>query len=75
MLVGDDPELGRYRRTEMSALTRDITEILAEIAAGNGHRSGARGARPVITYHSACSLQHGQKIHDLPMQLAATGRV
>ena len=22
-----------------------------------------------IAYHSACSLQHGQKIHDLPQQL------
>ena len=25
--------------------------------------------RGTITYHSACSLQHGQKIHDLPIRL------
>ena len=25
--------------------------------------------RPKVAYHSACSLQHGQKIHDLPLRL------
>ena len=49
----------------IAALTRDITEVMRDL-----------GLKPVgslepmtVAYHSACSLQHGQKITALPKQL------
>lgn len=50
---------------EVSALAKDITEVLAEFGPPpSGPGSGLR-----VAYHSACSLQHGQKIHGLPKAL------
>ncbi len=49
----------------VSDLTRDITEYLADIEIGNF--SNPQALR--VTYHSACSMQHGQKIKSLPQQL------
>ena len=50
---------------KISALAKDITEYVGGIA--------LRPAQPrgelVIAYHSACSLQHGQKITLLPKEL------
>ena len=55
------------KATRISALAKDITEFLAEIdlpqsAAGSGIR---------LAYHSACSMQHGQKITTQPKKLLA----
>jgi glycolate oxidase iron-sulfur subunit len=50
----------------ISALAKDITEYLAGIdlqPAQQQHRD------IVVAYHSACSLQHGQKITALPKEL------
>ena len=66
-MMGDDPELGDIAR-RVSGLARDITEILAELPLETIIDPAPEGGGQ-ITYHSACSLQHGQKIHDLPMQL------
>jgi len=53
------------RAARMASLARDVTEVLAEAAlSGNG-----RGL--TVAYHSACSLQHGQKVADLPQRLLA----
>jgi len=49
----------------ISAKARDITEFLSAAALGDG--SGAAPLR--VAYHSACSMQHGQKIKTLPQQL------
>jgi glycolate oxidase iron-sulfur subunit len=50
---------------EVSALARDITEYLGDIDLKplQQHRD------IVIAYHSACSLQHGQKITQAPKEL------
>jgi glycolate oxidase iron-sulfur subunit len=48
-----------------SALTRDITEVLAQSPLPV--RPLARP--PVIAYHSACSMQHGQKLDAVPRRL------
>ncbi|MGC6453044.1 MAG: glycolate oxidase subunit GlcF [Candidatus Puniceispirillaceae bacterium] len=66
-LVGDDPELADIAG-RVSGLARDITEVLAGLPLASITETAPQGRGP-ITYHSACSLQHGQKIHDLPMQL------
>jgi glycolate oxidase iron-sulfur subunit len=50
------------RAAKISSLARDITEFLAEYELGAPDRwSSLR-----VAYHSACSLQHGQRIHDEP---------
>jgi len=64
MLRGD-PDYAQ-KAARVSALARDISEVLAdsEIPAGVG-----RGLR--VAYHAACSLQHGQKVTDAPRRLLA----
>ncbi len=49
---------------EVAALTRDITEYLAEVGLPQGSGAGMR-----VAYHSACSLQHGQKVKNAPKDL------
>ncbi|MCK1362515.1 glycolate oxidase subunit GlcF [Bradyrhizobium sp. 199] len=49
----------------VSALAKDITEYVA----GLGLEPTARQDNIVVAYHSACSLQHGQKITGLPKEL------
>jgi glycolate oxidase iron-sulfur subunit len=49
----------------VSAMTRDITEFLTEI--GLPEVSAPRPLR--VAYHSACSMQHGQKIKMEPRRL------
>jgi glycolate oxidase iron-sulfur subunit len=50
---------------KISALAKDITEYLGNIEL---HKSSQHGD-VVVAYHSACSLQHGQKITGLPKDL------
>jgi glycolate oxidase iron-sulfur subunit len=50
---------------KISALAKDITEYVANIPLQKTQQPGEL----VIAYHSACSLQHGQKITLLPKEL------
>jgi glycolate oxidase iron-sulfur subunit len=57
---------GHARRAEdIAALTKDVTEFLG------GYDFGApkRWSSLRVAYHSACSMQHGQRITDLPKTL------
>src|SRR6185312_13689258 len=49
----------------VSALTRDISEYLAEI----GLKPAVEDSGLTVAYHSACSLQHGQKVTGQPKAL------
>jgi glycolate oxidase iron-sulfur subunit len=62
-LLRDDPVYAA-KAARVSALAEDISEVLGRLSlpAGNG-----RGL--VIAYHAACSLQHGQKVTELPKRL------
>lgn len=60
----DDPELAE-KAAKIASLTRDVTELMSEI--GLQPHINATGRR--VAYHSACSLQHGQKIRNEPKQL------
>ena len=60
----DDPELAAQAGV-ISALARDISELMSEI--GLQQPVVKTGQR--VAYQSACSLQHGQKIHKEPKQL------
>jgi glycolate oxidase iron-sulfur subunit len=63
MLRGDSAYAGKAAR--IAALARDISEYLAGLElAGSGAAEGLS-----IAYHSACSLQHGQKIERQPKEL------
>jgi glycolate oxidase iron-sulfur subunit len=59
-----DPELAERARM-VSSLACDVTELMSEI----GLHSHVNGAGLRVAYHSACSLQHGQKIHNEPKRL------
>jgi glycolate oxidase iron-sulfur subunit len=53
------------KAARVSALTVDITEYLARLDLP----SGERGRGVTLAYHSACSMQHGQRITTLPKLL------
>lgn len=59
----DDPSY-REKAQRISALAKDVTEYVATLGL---RPSGETGQ--VVAYHSACSMQHGQKITDLPKRL------
>jgi glycolate oxidase iron-sulfur subunit len=63
MLRGDSAYAAKAAR--ISALARDISEYLAGLELSPSGES--RGL--LIAYHSACSLQHGQKIARQPKEL------
>jgi glycolate oxidase iron-sulfur subunit len=63
-LFRNDPELADKAR-QIAALARDITEVMSEI--GLQAPRQASGLR--VAYHSACALQHGQKISAQPRSL------
>lgn len=51
---------------EISDITVDVSELLAELPL---KPAGTVPAGLVVAYHAACSLQHGQRIRDLPKTL------
>jgi glycolate oxidase iron-sulfur subunit len=55
------------RAAHISALTKDVTEVLA----GMELKTPVIPAGQPVAYHSACSLQHGQKISNPPRELLA----
>jgi len=62
-MVKDDPEWAA-RAAAISAKAVDLSELLAEIGL-----AGQAPQRLTVAYHSACSLQHGQRITELPVRL------
>ena len=61
----------KKKAKKISELTKDISEYLDQNVKlnfiKNKNKENNRGYK--IAYHSACSMQHGQKIHDIPMNL------
>jgi len=66
-LFRDEPGLATDA-ARVSAIARDVTELLAELDLASAL---VPGPRPKVAYHSACSMQHGQKITTLPSELLA----
>lgn len=60
-----EPEAAAAAR--VSALAMDVTEVLAKF----DYAPTREAPGLTVAYHSACSLQHGQKITALPKQLLA----
>lgn len=59
----DDPALAKDA-ARISGLAKDVSEILAALPLAFVSRRHLR-----VAYHSACSLQHGQKITAAPLKL------
>jgi glycolate oxidase iron-sulfur subunit len=55
------------RAAKVSALARDVSEYLAKLPVG----PPAKRPSLTVAYHSACSLQHGQRVHREPKELLA----
>ena len=64
-MLARDPEYAK-RAERISALARDVTEFLADVI-DLGAPAGWSDIR--VAYHSACSLQHGQRVNDQPRRL------
>ena len=67
-MLRNDDELAEAA-AQISSLTRDISEFLAETGMPGGGVSPDLPAELSVTYHSACSLQHGQKVSSAPKAL------
>ena len=68
LLAGDPKWAAAAAR--VAALAKDVSEVLAGLAI----EPDGSGALPVVAYHAACSLQHGQGVRDEPIRvLAAAG--
>ena len=63
-MLRDDPAYADKAR-RVSEATRDITEYLLALPALEPVRTTGQ----VVAYHSACSMQHGQKLTDGPKRL------
>jgi glycolate oxidase iron-sulfur subunit len=55
----------------VSALTRDLSELLPDIGLALKDRVSRSGPR--LAFHSPCTLQHGQELRGVDAQLAALG--
>ncbi len=65
-VLRDDPTWAD-RAAQVAALARDVSEVIGELDLV----PTGEVAPLTVAYHSACSLQHGQKIHDAPRDLLA----
>ena len=64
----NEPEPWRTRAAAVSARTRDVSEFLG----GFGYAPVREPPGLRVAYHSACSLQHGQRVIDTPKMLLRT---
>ncbi len=60
----DEPALA-HRAQMVAALAQDVTELIEKV----GLKPAAIPTGQRVAYHSACSLQHGQRIRSLPQAL------
>ena len=63
----DDARLAA-RAAAVSAKARDVTEVLSQLGLPP---VAAQAPRLAVAYHSACSMQHGQKVEQPPRALLA----
>tara|TARA_B100000029_G_scaffold408445_1_gene409704 strand:+ start:718 stop:2025 length:1308 start_codon:yes stop_codon:yes gene_type:complete len=59
----------KKKAKKISELTKDITEYLEDNVKLNFIKNDEHEKTYKIAYHSACSMQHGQKIHKVPIEL------
>ncbi len=68
-MLRDDPAYAE-KAARIAALACDVTEVIADLGLLRPAAGAVAGKRRVA-YHSACSMQHGQRLHDGPKELLA----
>ena len=63
-LLRNDPAWAE-KAARVASLARDITEVVADL----GLLPSVLREQPTVAYHSACSMQHGQKLEAPPREL------
>ena len=63
-MLAEDP-VWADRAAKIAGLTRDVSEVLCDLEISPGKLDHF----PVVAYHSACSMQHGQKLREDPKRL------
>ncbi|MFO1162659.1 MAG: glycolate oxidase subunit GlcF [Reyranellaceae bacterium] len=62
-MLADEPQW-KERAEQVARLAKDVSEVMREMGLVNVT------ARPLrVAYHSACSMQHGQKVNEQPKKL------
>jgi glycolate oxidase iron-sulfur subunit len=64
-MLARDPAYAE-RAARISAMTRDVTEYLSDTL---NLRAPLGWSDIRVAYHSACSMQHGQRVHEQPRRL------
>ena len=64
-MLRNDPDWAE-RAASISILTKDVTEIMSDIGFTRSHKETLNLR---VAYHSACSMQHGQKVKSQPKAL------
>ena len=59
----------KKKAKKISELTKDVSEYLYDNVKLNFNLQVNKNKKYKIAYHSACSMQHGQKIHKQPINL------
>ena len=59
----------KKKAKKISELTKDISEYIDENIKLHFINNKENKKKYKIAYHSACSMQHGQKVHDVPVDL------
>ncbi len=68
-MLREDPDYAE-KSARISALARDVTEVIATLGLRRA-TAGIAGPKRRVAYHSACSMQHGQRLHAGPKRLLA----
>ncbi len=63
-MLKDDPAWSEAAAS-IAALAKDVTEVMTDL----GVDESAVRDLPTVVYHSACSMQHGQKLREEPKRL------
>ena len=53
------------KANRVADLTRDLSELLPDIASALARKLSSRAKRPRLAFHPPCTLQHGQKLKGL----------
>lgn len=64
-MLRNDPDWAE-RAAAISSLTKDVTEVMLSLGV---KATNADVSRVKVAYHSACSMQHGQKLKTEPKEL------
>jgi glycolate oxidase iron-sulfur subunit len=62
-MLADEPAW-RDKAARVAAIAKDVTEVMVEIGL-----NAPQIAPLTVAYHSACSMQHGQKVNEPPRKL------